>query len=59
MSLPISSAAAECAALGYRSAPVVIVRKNGEIIEHWGGFNLGNIERWARAITGILIPVAV
>ena len=52
------AAAAEIAALGYRSAPVVVVRKNGEVIEHWAGFNTDAIDRWKRAMTGILIPVA-
>lgn len=52
------AAAAEVAALGYRAAPVVIVRKNGDIIEHWSGFNPDAIDRWSRALTGILVPVA-
>ncbi|KJL22902.1 Glutaredoxin-like protein NrdH [Microbacterium oxydans] len=53
-----SSAAAEVAALGYRSAPVVVVRKNGEVVEHWSGFNPDAIDRWSRALTGVLVPVA-
>lgn len=53
-----ADAASEVAALGYRSAPVVLIRKNGEVIEHWAGFNTDAIDRWKRALTGILVPVA-
>lgn len=52
-------AAAFIASLGHMSAPVVVVRKNGEVVESWSGFNPDNVDRWSRAITGILAPVAV
>jgi len=51
-------AAALIAELGHLSAPVVVVRKNGEVVESWSGFNPDNLDRWSRAITGILAPVA-
>ena len=51
-------AAALIAELGHMRAPVVVVRKNDEVVEHWSGFNPDRIERWARAVTGVLVPVA-
>lgn len=45
------------AGLGHMRAPVVVVRKNGEVVDHWSGFNPDRINQWAPAITGILVPV--
>ena len=33
--------------LGYSKAPVIVVRKDGEIIKHWSGFNPENINEIA------------
>lgn len=51
-------AAALIADLGHMRAPVIVIRKDGEVVEHWSGFNPDAIDRWSRAVTGILIPVA-
>lgn len=51
-------AAALIASLGHMRAPIVVVRKNGEIVESWSGFNPDELDRWSRAVTGILLPVA-
>lgn len=53
-----AEAAVFVAGLGYLRAPVVVVRKNGEVASHWSGFNPDRINQWAPAITGILVPVA-
>lgn len=51
-------AAALISELGHMRAPVVVARKDGEVIEHWSGFNPDALDRWSRALTGILVPVA-
>lgn len=37
-------------ALGYMQAPVVIVEKDGEIVDHWSGFNDEKIAELAEAV---------
>lgn len=45
--------------LGYKSAPVVVIRdRHGNITGHWAGFNPERIDVVKAAITGILVPVA-
>lgn len=52
-------AAALIATLGHMRAPVVTLSdRHGRIIDHWSGFNPDRIDAAARAVTGILIPVA-
>lgn len=44
-------ALAEVQALGYLRAPVVIVRDaNGEVADHWSGFNPDRIDSLARTL---------
>lgn len=36
--------------MGYQSAPVVIIERGGEVVEHWGGFRINRIDAWAEQV---------
>lgn len=48
-------------ALGYLQAPVVVVKLDGEVVEHWSGFRPDRIDHWnamlAEAHQGVLASV--
>lgn len=41
-------------ALGYRAAPVVVVRENGEVVDRWYGFNPDKLAKWAAELTALV-----
>ncbi|MEZ3155931.1 glutaredoxin domain-containing protein [Microbacterium sp. BWR-S6Y] len=46
-------------ALGYLSAPVVIVRDDaGQVLAHWSGFNPDALDRWMHAATRSTLDLA-
>lgn len=36
--------------MGYQSAPVVLIEQGGEVIDHWGGFQIDRIDALAEQV---------